>query len=132
MLAEFRKRKIHFFSTTLIIFALMVKMLVPMAHAGNTSLGDKKSFLATLCSGNKIVFVDLSFSDKSKPAPSKVDANNKCPLCFVAEQDNPIGITAEVTFALQGAIDQLYTAFNHRLSHHLATLYAIRAPPIFS
>lgn len=131
LLTKFRNKNIHLLSTLLIIFAIVAKMLVPIAHASNNS-SDQKGFLASLCSGNKIVFVELNLPTDSEPKPSTVTTSSKCPLCNIVEQHPPSNTITPNAFVFL-KIPHQFTIAGHNLLHsRLIGFSAIRAPPLFS
>lgn len=131
LLTKFRNKKIHLISTLLIAFAILAKMLVPIAHASSTS-GDQKGFLASLCSGNKIVFVELNLPTDNEPKPSTVTASSKCPLCNIIEQLPPSNTITPDAFVFLKTPHQLTLADHDVFHSHLISFGVIRAPPLFS
>lgn len=106
-------------------------MLVPIAHASNAP-DNQKGFLASLCSGNKIVFVALDLPNNNKPQPSTVFPSSKCPLCNALEQE-AVDITLVVKGLRFNKADDHYDLITSELRHdYLIRLSAIRAPPQFS
>lgn len=104
---------------------------MPIAHASN-SHSNQKGFLASLCSGNKIIFVALDLPNNNKPQPSTVVASSKCPLCNVLEQE-PLNIAAVSTALVFNEAHNHYDLITSELPHdYLTRLSAIRAPPKFS
>lgn len=131
LLTKFRNKKIHLISTLLIAFAILAKMLVPIAHASSTS-GDQKGFLASLCSGNKIVFVEFNLPTNEEPKSNTIVASSKCPLCSLVEQ-HPSSNTISPDRFFFDKTHHHFTLTNSESFHsHLVRLSAIRAPPYFS
>lgn len=90
MLVKFRNRSTHLFSLYLAIFAILVKMMVPLAHANNINPSDQTGFFASLCTSNGIVLIslDTGTNDGNNPKQAPVvNAGSQCPLCSVVEQD---------------------------------------------
>ena len=107
-------------------------MLVPIAHASNASAGGETSFLATLCSGNKIVFISLDLPQKTEQAPKTTVADSKCSLCSITEQDVPSNDIAQVLFSPVKNTSQAPAFYDYALNDALTNLHAIRAPPTLS
>ena len=103
-----------------------------MAHASNAISGDQKSFLATLCSGNKIIYVDLDLPLNKKQTIPSADTTNKCPLCFVAELDYPSNNTEKLLFSFAESSNKLPAINGYLFNNNLTTPPAIRAPPTLS
>lgn len=108
----------------------MLKLIVPIAHASNIAGSDHNiGFLATLCSANKTIVVQLDIP-VNKENPSKANqAQEKCPLCVVAEQSDAdasivptIKHFAKFTAVLSSNAAVVLTAYSDRLT-------PIRGPP---
>lgn len=132
LFAKLRNKRISLYSTLIIVFAILAKMLMPIAHASNSSSNGQKSFLASLCSGNKVVFIELSLPGENKPKPTTAIVSNKCPLCSLVEQDTTSNDIAPAALSFQ-ASSNLFTQVNDKLlNSHLISFGAIRAPPLLS
>ncbi len=107
-------------------------MLMPIAHAGNPASNGQAGFLASLCSGNKIIFVQLELPSDNEQQPTTSVTNSKCPLCNIHAQD--ADIPRVIAFNRFGFENTHYNISSHDqlLSFHLAKLKAIRAPPTIS
>jgi len=106
-------------------------MLVPLAHA-SIALGNSKSFIASLCIGNKIVSVDFDLSHDDDEAPISVaNAISKCPLCSITELVSPINKTLETAVHLQQD-SYRYTPYKVLLTTTLSSTLPIRAPPVIT
>lgn len=132
MLEKLRNRQIHLYSTFVIIFAILVKILVPIAHASNASVSGETSFLATICSGTKIVFIDLDLAKKSEQTPKTTIADSQCSLCSITEQDHPSHGIAQALFFPVKNVNPSPVFYGGTFNDELASLRAIRAPPILS
>ena len=128
MFAQLRNKRIAIFSTLLIIFALSAKMLVPIAHASGAS-ANTKSFLATLCIGNKIVSVALDLSGNQQTTPESNISSANCPLCFITEHDSPNQVVVEVAANPQQSI-VIHTPYQALFSTSANNAFPIRAPPV--
>lgn len=102
-------------------------MLVPIAHASNGS-GSQKGFLASLCTGNKIVFVEFGLPTDNTPQPTLV-ASNKCPLCNIIAQDPPSDAVTPEPFSFEKKPHQFGLAATALLHSSAIRISAIRAPP---
>lgn len=131
LLSKFRNKQIYLISTMLIVFALLAKILVPIAHAGNGSSGEK-GFLASLCSGNKVVLVEFKLPNDNKPQPSTVVAGSKCPLCNIIEQHAPIN-TATSDGIVFAKVPHTFNLTDNVATYRQSICFSgIRAPPTFS
>jgi len=131
MLATFRNQQVLFYSTLAIIFTLMAKMLVPLAHASNTSASGEKSFIASLCSGKQVVVISLNLeNDKVEPASSVI--TSKCPLCHIIEQHTASDEAAVLTVHQAINTNVLGKLADARYQSKLINPTSIRAPPLFT
>jgi hypothetical protein len=130
LLNIFRHKNTHLVSILLIAFAILARMLVPIAHASNES-SNKKGFLASLCTGNKIVFVEVGLPTDNAPQPT-VFASSKCLLCNIIAQD-PVSDKAGLAPFLLPQTPHQYTLANNELFHSdVVRFSSIRAPPTLS
>lgn len=122
----------HLLSAIVIVFTLMVKMLMPIAHASNASDGDKR-FLASLCSGDKIVFIEIPIVDSDDKESTTVQtASNHCPLCNFVEEDVIHDVSdAQSALFVASASHLTYTS-TKQLPASVLNAAAIRAPPRIS
>jgi len=103
-------------------------MLAPIAHAYSAS-SQQKGFLASLCLGNKIVFVELSLPTEQASHPSAEPNSNHCPLCSIVEQQLPNQMVTSGNFVLPKKRQQ-FVLTNVVSTDDAIPLSAIRAPPL--
>lgn len=131
MLYQFRKPQLARFSAHLIIISLLIKMLMPVAHASTAVSGQQSGFFAALCTANGIVLINTD--DINSPQPHKqVNSNTVCPLCLLLEQslfDSTIIHTNQVVFNPKPSTINFYfeTAPSTNYQYHPSH---IRAPPV--
>tara|TARA_B110000259_G_scaffold43786_1_gene50554 strand:+ start:612 stop:995 length:384 start_codon:yes stop_codon:yes gene_type:complete len=124
MLAKFRNKNIGSFSTLLVIVAIMVKMMVPIAHA---AASDQKSFFARLCSGHQVL-ITINLTDKDQTA-SSIKNNKKCPLCSTVAQDTLTNILTQPSLVFPTESNRFFTNHIASFSNDALGLQSIRAPP---
>jgi len=130
LLNIFRHKNTRLASTLLIAFAILAKMLVPIAHASNES-GNKKGFLASLCTDSKIVFVEVSLPTDNAPQPT-IFASSKCPLCNIIAQDPVSDKAGSAPFLLPKTSHQHTLANSELFNSDVVCFSSIRAPPTLS
>lgn len=109
----------------------MVKMLAPIAHASHAAQGQQKGFIAALCSGNKIVYVELDLTSDPEQQSTQVITSKHCPLCSVVEQDISPSHVGTPSYVFQQAPYQFFQS-NTFFGTYLTNSKAIRAPPVFA
>lgn len=129
MLPKLRNKKAILFSTLLIVFALIVKMLVPIAHASNNQSNGAKSFIASLCINNKIISVNFDLSSNGEPQSESVsDTTTNCPLCSIAEHTSPPNEILDIAIRYQQDTHS-HTPYQALFVTALYSAFPIRAPP---
>jgi hypothetical protein len=127
MLVKFRNRNIGSFSTLLIIVAIMVKMMVPIAQA---AASDQKSFWAKVCNGHQVL-ITINLTDKDQ-TESSIKSNNMCPLCSAVAQDIPTNILTQPSLVFPTESNRFFTTHIASFSNDTIGLQSIRAPPTYA
>jgi len=134
-----------------IAFALMVKMLMPIAHASTAMSGERTGFFATLCKTSMLIQAEKASAASNSHAEHHAhhehhdhdtghqhDANqasntSTCPLCLLLEQsfyDSATLFTA-THFGLH--FNETYKSLYYDFYTSYKSLFSpIRAPPAFS
>lgn len=124
MLAKFRNGNVGSFSTLLVTLAIMVKMMVPIAHA---AASNQKSFFARVCSGHQVL-ITINLTDKDQTA-SSIKNNKKCPLCSAVAQDTPTNILTQPSLVFPNEGNHFFTTYIASFSNDVISGQSIRAPP---
>lgn len=133
MLDFFRQPQSTRLSAYLIAISLLIKMLMPVAHASTAVSVETKGFFTALCTANGVVPFNQE-GNNSHPNTQQVNSTSICPLCSLMEQ------SLFDSTALQSADTQAYsiiTTFSPTDTQQLLSTFIqkqrpIRAPPLYS
>jgi hypothetical protein len=107
-------------------------MMMPIAHASTALSGNATGLFAALCTANGLVYLDSATGEYVKDKKTDthhLNTSNKCPLCFIVEQNTLSDTPQQITAAPSSTPEQYVLAqADHHVSHEYATL-PIRAPP---
>jgi len=136
VLDTFRLKKTTTISSYLIVFSLLIKMLMPVAHASTAVSGEKTGFFAALCTANGVVLIDPKQSNAPTPAHNNTQVNSTtvCPLCLLLEQGLYDSTVLNTDPALAHAQFTAFQALTHSLNVQAFNpkQVPIRAPPVHS
>ncbi len=145
MLHLCRQEKTIHITIITIAFALMVKMLMPIAHASTMMSGERTGFFAVLCKTSLRIQAEQTIAKANThhahhqhhEQGHQHDANQarntaNCPLCLLLEQTfyDSTDLFTAVHFGLSFN-DTQFTEYYDLYSSFQSLLSPIRAPPAF-
>jgi len=94
MLQPFRHQKAYRISLCIAAFTILVSILMPIVHTNSSKKDNALGFLASLCTSNGIVQVNLnSTTEQTEPIQhTSIEISTKCTFCNYLEQNEPVVI----------------------------------------
>ena len=134
MLTKLRHNKAHRLSVYLAIFTILVKVMMPLAHANTNANNSQSGFLASLCTSNGFVLIslDINTNDGTSEQAPNVRVTSKCPLCTNLDQDILDTALPVIANVFKPSQNKIFTTSQLLLTGHVLEQKSIRGPPTTS